>query len=151
MWQQCNINPITASACKISGLKNAHIHACTQCTWWSYNKSTFNTAGFHRNPFMCSCEGESRFHTWCFYGSFLEWRCSKHGRERVNCQNSEHFIQEKFPHTNPMLLFLAAIVLGLREATHPGRKELSHPVLAPVGFFFVCLFLCQSVVTTLQH
>ena len=40
----------------------------------------------------------------------------------VNCQNSEHLIQEEFPHTNPLLLCLTSTVLGLRYATHSGRR-----------------------------
>ena len=47
-------NPFAAPACKISGLKMAHIHACKQYIWWSCNKSTFNTVHFGRNPLTCS-------------------------------------------------------------------------------------------------
>ena len=39
--------PFTVRACKISGLKSAHIHACKQCIWWSYNISFFTTVHFH--------------------------------------------------------------------------------------------------------
>ena len=35
-WQ--DINPFTAPACKMSWMKNAHIHACTQYIWRSYKK-----------------------------------------------------------------------------------------------------------------
>ena len=48
------VNYFTATACKISGLKSAHIHACRQCIWWSYNKSTFITVHFDSNPFTYS-------------------------------------------------------------------------------------------------
>ena len=50
------LNPFTAPACKISGLKRSHIHAWKQNIWWSYNRSTFNTAHFDINHFTCSCE-----------------------------------------------------------------------------------------------
>ena len=54
---QGKINPFTAPACKISGLKSARIHACKQCIWWSCYKSTFSTVHFDRSPVRCSCEG----------------------------------------------------------------------------------------------
>ena len=50
-------NPFTVTACKMSGLKSAHIHACIQYIWQSYNKSAFNIQHFDRNLFACSCEG----------------------------------------------------------------------------------------------
>ena len=80
------INPFTATACKISGLKRAHIHSCKQYSWWSCNKSTFSTVLFDRSPFTCPCEGEKKtqwFQIWQFYWSFSEWRHGKHGSERV--------------------------------------------------------------------
>ena len=40
------VNPFTVPACKISGLKSAHIHACKQYIWWSCNNSTFSTVHF---------------------------------------------------------------------------------------------------------
>ena len=52
------VNPFTAAACDISGLKGAHIHACKQYILWSCNKSTFSTVHFDRNPFTCSYTGE---------------------------------------------------------------------------------------------
>ena len=33
------------------------MHASKEYTCWSYNKSTFDTVHFDRNPFTCSCEG----------------------------------------------------------------------------------------------
>ena len=57
LFHLSKVNPFTASACKISGLKGTYIHACKQSIWWYYNKSTFNTVHFDRNPFMCSSEG----------------------------------------------------------------------------------------------
>ena len=69
-------NPFTARpACKISGLKSAHIHACEQYTRWSYNKCTFNTVRFDGNAFRCSCEGGKKpqlFQIWLCYWSFSE-------------------------------------------------------------------------------
>ena len=53
-----SINPFTAPACKISGLKSAHIHPCKQHIWWSYKKSTFNPVHFERSPLTCSFEGK---------------------------------------------------------------------------------------------
>ena len=44
----CVLNPLTAPSCKISGLKRAHIHACIQHIWWSYNEPTFNTVHFDK-------------------------------------------------------------------------------------------------------
>ena len=90
MSPSSNINPFTAPACKISRQKSAHIHACKQYIWWSYNKSTFNTVQFHRNLFTCSCEGRKKsqwFQIWHFHGVFSEWRCGKCGSERVNTAN----------------------------------------------------------------
>ena len=52
-----NLNPFTATACKISGLKGAHIHASKQYIWWSYNKSTFKTAHFEINPLRAEAKG----------------------------------------------------------------------------------------------
>ena len=52
--KQIRVNPFTAPACKISGLKNAHVYTCKQYTWWSYNKSTVH---FGKGPFTCSHEG----------------------------------------------------------------------------------------------
>ena len=43
-------NHFNALACKISGLKSAHIHAWKQYIWWCYNKSTFNIVHFARSP-----------------------------------------------------------------------------------------------------
>ena len=51
------LNPFTAPACKISGLKSAHMHARKQYLWWSYNKFAFNTVHFDRSPFRCSLDG----------------------------------------------------------------------------------------------
>jgi len=48
------VNPFTAPDFKISGLKNAHIHASEQCIWWSYNKSTFSIAHFHKRISSCA-------------------------------------------------------------------------------------------------
>ena len=46
-----NVNrPFTATACKISGLReSAHIHASKQYIWWSCNKSTLNSVHFNGN------------------------------------------------------------------------------------------------------
>ena len=46
-----SFNPFTAPACKISGLKSAHIHTSRHYIWWSCNKSAFSTVHFGRNPF----------------------------------------------------------------------------------------------------
>ena len=54
-----DVNLFTASACKISVLKSAHIHACRQYIGWSCNKSTFDTVHFYRNAF--TYEGEKSF------------------------------------------------------------------------------------------
>ena len=51
-----HFNPFTAPACKISGLKCGHVHACKQYIRWSYKKSTINTVHFNTNNFTCSCE-----------------------------------------------------------------------------------------------
>ena len=65
-----DINPFTAPACKLSGLKSAHIHAWKWYIWWSCNKSTFNTVHFDRNPFTCSIEGEKNPNDFTFSGCF---------------------------------------------------------------------------------
>ena len=51
------LNPFSASACKRSGLKSAHIHACKEYIWWSYNKSHFQYCVYSQKPFTCSCVG----------------------------------------------------------------------------------------------
>ena len=56
MWSRV-FNPFTAPAYNISGLKSAVIHACKQYICWSYNKSTFSTVHFGRNPLTCYEEG----------------------------------------------------------------------------------------------
>ena len=92
-----SVNPFTAPACNISGLKSAHIHACKQYIWWSYNKFTFKTVHFDRNPFACSCEGADKpwwFQIWHSYWSFFcmffffEWRRGKHGSDVVKLPES---------------------------------------------------------------
>ena len=49
-------NPFAAAACKISGLKGAHMHSCKWYIWWSCNKSTFSSVHFGASPFTRSCE-----------------------------------------------------------------------------------------------
>ena len=90
-WCQQKFNPFTATACKVSGLKRAHIHACKQYNWRSCNKSTFNTVHFDSSPFRCWMGVKHPvtylpwwFQVWHFYWSFSEWRRGKHGSERVN-------------------------------------------------------------------
>ena len=53
-----NFNPFISPACKISGLKSAHTHACKQYVWRSYNKPTVNTVQSDRRPFTRSCQAE---------------------------------------------------------------------------------------------
>ena len=80
------VNPFTATTCKISGLKSARACTCRWYIWWSYNKSTFNIEQFYRNPFMYSCEEEKNlkcFQIWHAYRSFSAWWRSKRGSERV--------------------------------------------------------------------
>ena len=43
------VNPFTALACKIFGLKGAHADGCKQYIFHSCNKSTFNAVNFHGN------------------------------------------------------------------------------------------------------
>ena len=86
------VNPFTAPPCKISRLKSAHMHACKQYIWWSYNKSTFSPVHFDRILFTCSCEGVEKpewFQIWHFYRWFSWWQSGKHGSERVNTMDSE--------------------------------------------------------------
>ena len=64
------VNPFTATACKISRLKNPHIHASKQCICWSYNKSSFNTVHFDRSPFTCSSERQKSLKG-LKYGTFI--------------------------------------------------------------------------------
>ena len=54
LFHLSRVNPFAASACKISGLKGTHIHACKQYIWRYYNYSTFSIVRFDRNPFMRS-------------------------------------------------------------------------------------------------
>ena len=77
------INPFTATACKISRLKSAHIHPSKQYSWCSYSKSTVNTV----NPTRVHVKEARKpewFDIWHFYWSFSQWQRSKHGSERVN-------------------------------------------------------------------
>ena len=79
--------PSLATACKISGLKSAHIHRCKQYIWWSCNKSTVNTVHFDRNTIRCSCEGGKKALTVSSLALLLVvfvLRFSKRGRVRVN-------------------------------------------------------------------
>ena len=54
-YRWCNyflsLNPFTAPACKISGLKSAHNYTRLQVV------STFSIVHFDRKPFTCWCEG----------------------------------------------------------------------------------------------
>ena len=71
LFHLSKVNPFTASACKISGLKGTYIHACKQSIWWYYNKSTFNTVHFDRNPFKCSSEGGKKGINNFQFGTFI--------------------------------------------------------------------------------
>ena len=88
-WSSCRlINPFTAPAWNISGLKDARKHACKllkkiyikiQC----YNTSTLNAMPFGENPFgSCLCENEddnwgSRISDFTlFQVTSWQWRCS---------------------------------------------------------------------------
>ena len=51
------INPFTALACKISGLKGARRHLQT-AYFRVYNPSTFNAMRFDEKPFTSRCEKE---------------------------------------------------------------------------------------------
>ena len=65
-------NPFIAPACKISEQKkNAHIHTCKQCIWWSCNKSAFSIVHFDRSPFTCSCEGMEKILNNFKFGTFI--------------------------------------------------------------------------------
>ena len=64
-------NPFTAPACNISRLKCAHIHASKHVLWWYYNKSTFNTMHFDRNPFACSSKGGQKSLNSLKFGTFI--------------------------------------------------------------------------------
>ena len=67
----CSVNPFTATACTISGLKSARTHASRQYIWWSYNKSTFNIEHFDRNPFhVLTWRGKKSFNVFKF-GTFM--------------------------------------------------------------------------------
>ena len=80
------INPFTAPACKISGLKRAHIHACKQYIWWSYNKSTFNTVHFNKNPSLCSCQKDlNDFKFDAFVGRFQSDGAASMAVKGLNC------------------------------------------------------------------
>ena len=87
----------TITACKISGLESAYIHACKQYILWSCNKSTFNTVHFHKNPSTCSLKRDKKkkkkkrekkasmvSNLALVLGFFPEWLCNKHSSERVN-------------------------------------------------------------------
>ena len=52
-------NPITAPACKISGLK-VHGHPCKQSIFWLDIAPTFNAMRFDENAFTYHCEKEYR-------------------------------------------------------------------------------------------
>ena len=54
-----SVNPFTAPACIISGMKSAHIHACKQYSVLDgpVTHFTFNTVYFYVNLFTCSCVG----------------------------------------------------------------------------------------------
>ena len=56
------INPFIAPACKISGLKSAHIHACKQYFWWSYNKSTVNIVHFDQILSQAHAKGAKKLY-----------------------------------------------------------------------------------------
>ena len=63
-------DPIT----NLLSAKSAHIHACRQYISWSYNKPTFNTVHFDRNPLSCSCKGRKSLNDFkfgTFTGRFL--------------------------------------------------------------------------------
>ena len=51
------LNPFTAPACKMSGLK-VDGHPRKQSVFWLYVTSTLNAMRFDENPFTCRCEKE---------------------------------------------------------------------------------------------
>ena len=51
------LNCFTATACKIYGLKSAHIHASCIFDGPITNLLSVCTVHFDRSPFTCSCEG----------------------------------------------------------------------------------------------
>ena len=79
------INPVTAPACKLSGLKSAQKHTCKHGIWWTCNNSTFNAVHFDRRPFTCSGEeGEKASMILNLALLLVVFRSGKHGSERVN-------------------------------------------------------------------
>ena len=68
--KKCTINPITASACNISGLRIAPTRAWKWYISWSYNNSTFSTVHLNKSPFTCSCESLNDFKFGTFIGHF---------------------------------------------------------------------------------
>ena len=79
-WSQFSLfNAFTAPACKLSGLKNAHIIYIRLQTVmrWSYNESIFTIVQFDRNPSPCLCEGEEDLNDFIFdtcIGRFEAWQ-----------------------------------------------------------------------------
>ena len=53
------INPFTASACKISGLKDAQVHL-KNSIFSGPITSTFNVMRFDENPFTCQSKKENK-------------------------------------------------------------------------------------------
>ena len=66
-----SINPFSATACKISGLKSAHILASKQDIWWSCSQSTFNAVHFVQNPPTCSRKGGKKSRNGFKFGTLL--------------------------------------------------------------------------------
>ena len=65
------LTPITVTACKISGLKSAHILASKQDIWWSCSQSTFNAVHFVQNPPTCSRKGGKKSRNGFKFGTLL--------------------------------------------------------------------------------
>ena len=49
------VNPFTAPACTISGLKDSRTHLQTVIFSGPVNTLTFNAIRFNKNPFTCQC------------------------------------------------------------------------------------------------
>ena len=64
-----SLTPPLPQPVNICGLKSAHIHACRPHISWSYDKPTFNTVHFDRNPLSCSCKGRKSLNDFKF-GTF---------------------------------------------------------------------------------
>ena len=91
-----HLNPFTAPASKISGLKRARARL-KNSIFFAPITSTFNAVRRDESPFICQCENEDKGFRVSNFALLLVGFKRHHGNERVTCySNHKHFLYQNF-------------------------------------------------------